>query len=78
MGIAFMSITTIINVILILTVQLDLIHVFIILGISAIGYSISNAYLDSYLHRHEMHHYTKGYEHGIDHGKEIQQYKNIH
>jgi len=62
MGIAFMLITTIIDVILLLTVQLELVNVFMILGISALGYGASNVYLDSYLGRHEIHHYLKGFD----------------
>lgn len=62
MGIAMLIITTIINVILLLTIQLDLINVFIIAGISALGYGASNVYLDSYLGRHEIHHYLKGFD----------------
>jgi len=62
MAIALMLITTIINVILLFTVELNLINIFIIVIVSGVFYGISNVYLDSYLGRHEIHHYLKGFD----------------
>jgi len=76
MGIAMLLGTTILNMILLFTIPLELGNIFIMVIVAALGYGVSNLYLDSYLYRHEIHYYDRGYEHGLDHGKEMQQRKD--
>lgn len=60
MGIAMLIGTTVLNMILLFTIPLELGNVFIIVIVSALGYGISNLYLDSYLYRHKIYNYDKG------------------
>ena len=64
MGIAMLIGTTVLNAILFFTKPHELDNVFLIVIVAALGYGISNLYLDSYLYRHKVYHYDKGVEAG--------------
>jgi len=75
MGIALIIITTILDVMFPFAIPFSKTNLALMCFMSAIGYVTAYLYIDSYLHRHELHHWTKGYNEGLEDAKEIRQYK---
>ena len=62
MGIALIIITTILDVMFPFVVPFSKGNLALMCLMSAMGYVGAYLYIDSYLHRHELHHYTKGWD----------------
>lgn len=61
-GIALIIITTIIDVMFPFIVDYSASNLALMCMISAMGYIVGYLFIDSYLHRHEIHHYLRGYD----------------
>jgi membrane protein YdbS with pleckstrin-like domain len=60
MAIVMLLLTTILIMILYFTISHELENIFIMVIVAALGYGISNLYLDSYLYRYGVYNYDKG------------------
>lgn len=78
MGIMLIIITTIIDVMFPFVVPFSKSNLALVMLLSVIGYISAALYIDSYLHRHEIHHWTKGYEDGLKDAKDVQDFKYTH
>lgn len=71
MGIILIIITTIIDVMFPFVVPFSKSNLALVMLLSVMGYISAYLYIDSYLHRHELHHWTKGYNEGLHDVKDV-------